>query len=230
MAKRARITISFLLLALVFSSAGQKAERAAAQDARPRADVVKFLEDFAAAVDRLDSYTFIMDSRARKGRKKDNRISKFYFKKPNLLRTEVLKGRRRGSTVVLQGDGRIRGKNSFGIRMTLKPSDGKLKNVRGSTFLNASLADKSARINEQILDSGCAATLEEAGYEGRAAYRLHITHNGAYDDVTDEDLWVERESFLAIRDILYVGGEIVSDVTWSDYELNIPLDDKLFKL
>ena len=230
MVERARITTLILIAMSVLSPPVFGEAPEAARGGGAAGAVTEFLEDFAGVVEGLDTYTFIMDSRVRKGLRRDNRISKFYFKKPNLIRTEVLKGRKRGSTVVLQKDGKIRGRNSFGLRLTLKPADRRLKNIRGSTFLNASFADKSARLNKQILEDGCAATLEEVEYDGRTAYHLRVLHKGAYDEVTEEGLWVDRESFLLLRNTMYAGKEVVSDVIWSDYEINVPLSDELFKL
>ena len=193
-------------------------------------DVKTFLNNFEKSVNRMNAYTFIMTSENWKGKRRERKVTKFYFKKPNLLRTEVLRGRKKGSIVVLNKDGKIRGRNRFGLRLTLKPTDRRLQNIRGSTFLRANLLDKAARMNDQILEKGCKATLTEEAWEGKPAYRLHIYHDNTHDDATDEDIWFEKETYLILKDIIYVNDKIVSDVTWRDQEVDIPLDDSLFEL
>jgi len=192
-------------------------------------DVEDFLEDFKDAIDEKESYTFLMSIENWKGKKHEKIINRFYFKRPNLLRLEVLKGRRRGSVVLLNKDGKIRGRNSFGLTLTLKPTNRRLQNIRGGTFLRASLSDKWSRINDQIMNKGCRATIKEEEWGEREVYRLHIYHNNTYDDATDEDLWVDEETFFILKNVIYVDDKIVSDVNWSEWETNTPLDDSLFR-
>jgi outer membrane lipoprotein-sorting protein len=193
-------------------------------------DVEDFLDDFEDAVEDMDTYTYVMTSKNWKGRRRERKVTKFYFKEPNLIRTEVLEGKRKGSTVVLNDEGKIRGRNSWGFRSTLKPTDRRLQNIRGSTFLRASLLDKAARMNDQILEKKCRATLTEEEWEGRPAYRLHIYHNNTYADATNEDIWFDKETYFILKDVLYVNDKVVADVSWKDHELNIPLDDSFFEL
>ncbi len=192
-------------------------------------DVKTFLENFENAVGNMDTYRFIMSSENRKGKKHEKKQLRFQFKKPNLMRTDVLKGRKRGSTVVLNKEGKIRGRNSFGLRKTLKPTDKRLKNIRGYTFMNTSLLDKARRLKMHILESGCNATLAEEKYDGKASYYLHIEHGDPDSLVTREDIWFDKETYMILKNTRHENEVKVSDVTWSDIEINIPLDGGLFE-
>ena len=145
------------------------------------------------------------------------------------MRTDVLKGRKKGSRVALNKKGKIRGRNAWGFKKTLKPTDKRLKNIRGYTFMNSSLLNKTERIKEHILERGCIATLTEEEYMGRPAYHLHIDHKDLDDPVTDEDIWFDKETYMPFKNLKYENKTKVTDTTWLDFEINLPLDDKLFE-
>lgn len=223
MFKRAFITAHILLLAaLVLYTPAVPAETPG--------DAGEFLQVLEKAINGMHTYDCLMISENRKGKRHEEKTSRLRFKKPNLMRLDVVKGRKRGSSVVLDADGRIRGKNFWGLRQTLKPTDKRLKNIRGYTFLNASLLDKVERLKKHILDTGCAATLTEEKFEGKNAYRLHIAHKDKDNPVTSEDVWFDMESLFLLKNIKYEGEGIVSDVTWREIKMDIPLEDSLFKL
>ncbi len=222
MSKRALITAYVLLPALLLYAPAVPAE--AGKEAG------EFLQVLEKAINGMHTYDCLMISENRKGKRCEKKTSRLRFKKPNLMRLDVLKGRKRGSSVILDADGRIRGKNSWGLRQTLKPTDKRLKNIRGYTFLNASLLDKVDRLKKHILDTGCAATVTEEGFEGKNTYRLHIGHNDKDNPVTSEDVWFDKKSLFLLKNIKYEGELTVSDITWREIKVDIPLEDSLFKL
>ncbi|MDB4349590.1 hypothetical protein OAA99_01395 [Omnitrophica bacterium] len=201
---------------------------AKAPQAQTGEDVKIFLKKLEGAIGNMNTYRCVMTSENWKGRKHEYKVSRLQFKKPNLMRLDVLKGKKKGSTVVLNKEGKIRGKNSWGLRKTLKPTDKRLKNIRGYTFLNSSLLDKVERIKRHILEKGFEAALEETEWEGRPAYHLHIDYSDPDSPVTDEDIWFNKETYATLKNLKYEGETKVTDVTWQDFEINIPLDDKLF--
>lgn len=188
-----------------------------------------FLNNLEDAVTKMDTYRFVMLSENWKGEKHEKKTIRFQFKKPNLMRADVIDGDKKGSVVLLNKKGEIRGKNSLGLRKTLKPSDSRLKNIRGFTFMNSSLSDKTKRFKEHILERGCAAVLNEEIYDGKPAYRLHIKHKDSDDAVTDEDAWFEKETHLILKNLKYENDVKVTDTAWKNYEINIYLDDGLFE-
>ena len=192
-------------------------------------DVEKFLNDLEEAVSTWDTYTFIKESEDRKGEKHETKMTRFRFKKPDLMRTDVLSGKKKGSVVLLNKEGKIRGKNRMGFKKTLKPTDKRLMNLRGYTFMNASLLDKAHRLKDHILERGCKATLTAEKYTGKPAYRLHIDHEDADDEVTAEDVWFDKKTYVILKNLKYENEQMVTDGTWREFEINIPLDDGLFE-
>lgn len=192
-------------------------------------NIITFLNNLEDAVNKMDTYRFVMESENWKGGEYDKKVTMFQFKKPNLMRTDVLDGKKKGSVVLLNKEGKIRGKNPAGFKKTLKPTDKRLRNIRGYTFMNSSLSDKTERLKEHILERGCKAALTEEEYMGRDTYHLHIEHKDIDDLVTDEDVWFDKEPYVVLKNLKYENGEKVTDVTWRDFEINIPLDDSLFE-
>ena len=72
-------------------------------------DVKAFLGTLENAIGNMNTYRCIMISEYWKGKIHEEKTTKFHFKKPNLMRMDVLEGRKRGSTVVLNKKGKIRG-------------------------------------------------------------------------------------------------------------------------
>jgi len=192
-------------------------------------NVKVFLNDLESFVNSMDTYRFTVISENWKGKKYSKKTLRFHFKKPNLMRTDVIEGRKKGSTVLLNKKGKIRGKNSWGFKTTLKPTDKRLENIRGYSFMNSSLLDKTARLKNHILQRGCKATMTEEEYMGKLAYHLHIDHNDLDDAVTDEDVWFDKKTFKIFKNLKYEDSKKVTDTTWLDFEINIPMNDSLFE-
>ncbi len=192
-------------------------------------NVRDFLNNLENAIYKMDTYRLIMESENWKGKKHEKKLLRFQFKKPNLMRTDVLEGKKRGSTVLLNKEGKIRGRNSWGMKKTLKPTDRRLKNIRGYTFMNSNLLDKTERLKEHILERGCKAILTEEECMGRPAYYLHIDHEDADDPITDEDAWFDKKTYVILKNLKYENDVKVTDTTWRDIEINIPLDDEIFE-
>ena len=197
-----------------------------AQKVHPEVRV--FLNNLEDAIYKMDTYSSTMISRNSKGNKREYKVTKFYFKKPNLIRTEVIDGDKKGSVVVLNKEGKIRGRNSMGLRKTLKPADSRLKNIHGATFIEAGFIDMIGRLKDHILERGCPARVVEVKYMDRPAYRLIIEHDDDDDPVTLEEAWYDKDTYFIMKKMKYIDENKVSDITWEDRKINIPLDDSLF--
>jgi len=220
------ILIYIACLFLLISTLSQKPSQASENVS---SDVRSFLINLEKAIDEIASYRVMMTSENWKGKRHDKKVMKFQFKRPNLMRVDVLEGRKKGSTVLMNKKGKIRGKNSLGFKMTLKPTSGRLKNIRGYTFMNASFLDKLARLKDHILTQGCPALIADETYEGKPAIKLHIKHKEHKDPVTHEDLWFGKDDYLIIKNIKHENDIKVTDTSWNYFELNVLLEDSLFE-
>lgn len=223
-----KIILTFGCVICVFLTSSEHYANALNTTTEVSKNVTTFLNNLEDAINKMDTYQVIKESENWKGDKHVKKVTMFRFKKPNLMRTNVLEGKKKGSVVLLNKEGKIRGKNRIGFRKTLKPTDKRLRNIRGYTFMNSSLSDKVRRLKKHILETGCKAVLTEEEYMGKHAYRLHIDHIDTDDAVTDEDLWFDRETLIMLKNLKYENEQKVTDITFRDFEINIPLDDALF--
>jgi outer membrane lipoprotein-sorting protein len=191
-------------------------------------EVSSFLNNLEDAIYKMDTYTCVMISENWKGKKYEYKVTKFQFKKPNLIRTDVLDGDKKGSTVILNKEGKIRGKNSMGLRKTLKPDDSRLKNIRGATFMQASFIDMIDRLKDHILERGCKARVIEEQYMDKPAYHLIIEHEDGDDPVTLEEVWYDKTTYFIMKKLKYEGEKKVTDIMWKDCQINAPIEDSLF--
>ncbi len=193
-------------------------------------DVKNLLNAMEDKILKLHTYRFTIISENWKGKLHEKKLLRFQFQKPNLMRVDVLKGRKKGSAVVLNEKGKVRGKNSWGIKITMRPKDKRLENIRGYTFMNSSLIDKMSRLKMHILERSCSASVRDEDYMDNPAYHLHIDHNDEDDPVTSEDLWIQKETYLLLKSLKFEGERKVTDTTWQDFEVNIPLDENVFNM
>ena len=194
--------------------------------------VTRFFADLENAVSKMNTYQVIKESENWKGKKHEKKASMFRFKKPNLMRTDVLEGKKKGNSVVLNKEGVIRGRHRIGFKKTLKPTDKKLRSIRGYTFMNSSLSDKVRRLKEHVLEKGCKGTLTEEKYMNKPSYHLHIDHldhSDTEDPSTSEDAWFDKKTYVILKNLKYENEKKVTDITYRDFEINIPLDDALFE-
>ncbi len=192
------------------------------------ADVRTFLNNLEDAIYKMDTYSSTMVSENWKGKKHEYKVTEFKFKKPNLIRTDVIEGDKKGSTVILNKEGKIRGKNAMGLRKTLKPTDSRLKNIRGATFMQASFIDMIDKLKDHILERGCRARVVEERYMDGPSYHLIIEHSDDDDPVTLEEIWYDKDTYFIMKKLKYEGEKKVTDITWKDREINVPLEDSLF--
>lgn len=215
----------FITAVLVF---GLMRPAAFGADEKAPQEVRTFLNNLEDAIYKMDTYSCTMVSENRKGKRREYKVTEFRFKKPNLIRVDVIDGDKKGSGVILNKEGKIRGKNSMGIRKTLRPEDSRLKNIRGATFMQAGFMDMMDRLKDHILERGCGARIVDERYMDRPAYHLIIEHSDDDDPVTLEEVWYDKETYFIMKKLKFEGETKVSDITWNDREINIPLDDGLF--
>ncbi len=215
-----------IMAVILFFGLAHPAARCADEKVFP--EVRAFLNNLEEAIYKMDTYSCTMVSENRKGKKREYKVTEFRFKKPNLMRTDVVDGDKKGSVVILNKEGKIRGKNSMGIRKTLRPTDSRLKNIRGAVFTQASFIDMVDRLKDHILERGCAARVVEESYMDRPAYHIIIEHNDDDDPVTLEEVWYDKDTYFIMKKLKFEGEAKVSDITWKNPAINIPLDDSLF--
>jgi outer membrane lipoprotein-sorting protein/biotin operon repressor len=153
---------------------------------------------------------------------------KLYFKSPNLIRFEVTQGgKRSGSVVVRQPDGKIRGKMGgalSGIKVVLSPDSRLLKAANGFSVLESDLGSLLSVAVERLKDQNSCLTgsipevpmslIELVSRDGSLISRMTV-------DVTSK---------LPEEWSLFEGGKLFSTVKFSNLKMWAALPDSFFKL
>lgn len=148
----------------------------------------------------------------------------FYYKKPNLIRMHVEKGRHEGSTVVLREDGKIRGRRegilSF-FAVTLDPRDERLYSLWDRHFT----------------ESDCGTVLKETKTKLMECdfFRLETVSEGTQLLLTAEDesgfidqTWLEKENLILLKKRVRLPNGDKLLAIWSEVTLNPEFEKELF--
>jgi outer membrane lipoprotein-sorting protein len=111
----------------------------------PAADNAPSLDKYRAAWSHIDNYTCRIESHMVAGSKHEDRISNIYFKRPMMVRMDILQGNRphdNGSVAVYEGGQTIRGHQGglfSGIVKTIDMHDPRATSIRGTVITDALL-------------------------------------------------------------------------------------------
>ena len=172
---------------------------------------------------RLETLSFLGD-------KKEERLINFYFKKPKLIRMDVLKGNRpfdSGSVGVYEGGDKVtghRGGALKGIILKLPQESSLATTIRGVTFEESDL--ETVLRNLYFYRDNAEIAARETG----DAYLFTcITDNPEENDNISKDLvWIDKKSFLITRNERYEGETLVQAVNWKGFIINAGLPIELF--
>ena len=184
--------------------------------------------------EQIESYQCLFEAFTAKREKTKVVISRYFFKKPNMVRMEILKGKHKG-TVLLYKPHRVRLKLGKGLlsmfSFTLEPEDKRLIDLRGHG-LHQSAWDWFIDQHIQLLE------LTESTFSGEETvdrtntlvFMLSFKDPENIKFIAKETLWVDKEDFIPVKYILYDSeGIIIQSLRYRDIEINIDLKDELFK-
>lgn len=181
----------------------------------------------------VEDYHVKMRSRNRLGEQQDEKKYDFYYKKPHLVRMEVIEGDKKGSVLVLQSDKTIRGKTGgvLGfVSVTLAPDDERIKNLRGREFYKA---DWGTVIKEYIAGYKAGYTmqlLKDEVFNNVDCWVLEANWKEAGNPITTDRIYVDKESHLVLCRKQSEGATLVNEVVWWDVQINPGLAADLFAL
>jgi len=185
-------------------------------------DVVSNMDE---AFSRIDGYTCTADAHYVKGKSREDKIYKISFRRPELVRVEVLKGDS-GAVAVLDKEGKVKGiKGGWlsWIVLTLDLDDPLVTTIRGHTL-------KQSHFRHFIDEMKKAVDTDEVSLEAeKLDGRDYMALNTAKGSDTKTVL-VDPDTWLIKKIVEREGSVEVVDVTYYDIKPNIALDDGLFKL
>jgi len=194
-------------------------------------DPKEIVNNMAGVFSGVNSYACIADAHYKKAHLKEDKVYKIYFKRPEHVRIEVIKGDP-GAVAVLSPDGKVRGHKGgllSWIKLTVDIDSPIATTIRGHR-MDQSHFPYMIKTMKKVLATDEARTLGEATVEGQAVYVMEIIHSVPRNDLTRELVYVDKNTWLIKRILGYEGRREVVNVTYRDIILNPDLKEDLFKM
>lgn len=193
-------------------------------------EILASIEDKVA---QIEDYHYISKSIDRLGDETDPKVLDIWFKRPRMFRSTVVEGANEGGAVTLNRDGVIHGKTGgiLGfIVLTLKEDDDRIRGLRGRRFFETSWEQEVREIKTAVEDGWELARHDDQRVDGSDCRVLVVTGTRDGSAVTQEQIWVDRDSYLIKRRQAYEGDSLVRDVIYTQIEINLGTADEHFSL
>jgi len=192
------------------------------------------IHDYLNAVrdsyERIDDYQCRMHEFSIGGGRREERIINYYFKKPLLIRIDILDGNKpldEGSVGVYTGGKKVTGhRGGFmkGMVLSVKKDSALAMSVRGETIERSNVLAVIERM-EHLVENGTVAIQERDDY----VEFVFIPFNASINEGISRDVvWIERDSMLIIRIERYEEETLVQQAVREDYIINAGLPKELF--
>lgn len=193
----------------------------------------KTLQSLEKKFERVNGYVFASNLTTYKKGKKIKQSGKFYFKSPNLIRFEVLKGgRKSGSIVVRQPDGKIKGKAGGLLGrfiVSLSPNSNLLKSANGFNILKSDIETLLENAIKQLSTGRrCIASSKPLKLASKKKATVIELLNKA--KAVEQRIIVDSKSNLPIKWILFRNSRVFSETTFSFIKFNSKISNELFFL
>jgi len=184
----------------------------------------------------VNDYSVTIDARESLRGHTQRQVLRYWYRRPDRARLEIIEGAKRGGVVVWYGDEHAtayhRGWGLFKLR--LGPRDGRVTSLRGNGVLTpnfdailACFTANRARVSERSGPAvgGAATTAIALDYAGARCPQ----DPPADREITRDVLYVSRQSGLPVLRERYALGELVERWALSDLQFNLGLGDSAFR-
>ncbi|MBV9055955.1 MAG: hypothetical protein JO078_01390 [Candidatus Eremiobacteraeota bacterium] len=198
----------------------------AARAANTAPAIVEFDKAFAD----VNDYSAVLHVHEAKGTQTQDRVYQYQFMKPHFAKTLILEGDGKGSGGVWVGTDQVSGHQGgilSGIHMKVSIHDSRAVSLRGVTIPEGLLQ----RIVENYATTPGKLTQSNGGkISGVDTDRLDlkVTDPGTNGDITEQIVYLSKETHWPIRQIMYSGSQIVLDESVSDLKTNTGLKQSDF--
>jgi hypothetical protein len=159
-----------------------------------------------------------------------DRTYRYWFKRPNLVKTLIVSGDGSGSGGVWNGGDKVSGHQggmlSF-IHLKVDLHDSRATSLRGYTIPEGLLQNEVDRYKDT---KGELTQRNGPQIDGVATDEidLKIADPGANDGITSAKLFLDKQTHWPVRQVRYQGETIVADETFTDLKTNVGLADNDF--
>jgi outer membrane lipoprotein-sorting protein len=189
-----------------------------------------YLHAIQARYDLIEDYQCRMHEFSIGGGRREEKIINYYFKKPKLIRLDILDGNRafdKGSVGVYTGGEKVTGHRGGIMReivLSIKKDSALATSVRGETIDQSDMLTIIERI-EYLLVNGDASIVEKVSHIEFEFFPHDPSKN---EGISKDVVWVDRETMLIIRNERYEEERLVQQVTWGKHIINAGLPKELF--
>jgi outer membrane lipoprotein-sorting protein len=179
----------------------------------------------------LRDYECLVALESRRGEKVESGESRFWFKQPRMMRVQVLRGSRKGSVMAMDGSGQIRGRKTgilSGIVKKLKPTDTRLKSLRGSSVLTMDWGSLYHRFRENAARPGARSALAPRD-DASAPYEVVVSYTEDGKPVR-EVYAIDPAQWVLVSGTVYEGDTRVEQVSFREIRLDTGKPDSFFSL
>jgi outer membrane lipoprotein-sorting protein len=193
----------------------------AASAANEAPAITAFDQAFAS----VNDYTCILHVREAKGTQTQDRVYQYFVMKPHYVKTLILDGDGKGSGGVWVGGDQVSGHLGgilSGIHLKIGVHDPRAVSLRGVTIpegLLPLIIDDYGTIPGKLtqVDGGKVGGVETDRVE------LKVADPASNHDVSEQILYLSKETHWPIRQIMYSGSQIVLDESIKDLKTNVGL-------
>jgi outer membrane lipoprotein-sorting protein len=187
-----------------------------------------------AAFDRafasINDYTCVLQVHEVKGTQTQDRVYQYSFMKPHYVKTLVLDGDGKGSGAVWVGGDKVSGHLGgilSGIHLKIDLHDRRVVSLRGVTIPEALLPNV---IDDYRTIPGKLTQTDGGKIGGAETDRLDlkVADPASNHDVSEQILYLSKETHWPIRQIMYSGSQVVLDESVSDLKTNVGLTQSDF--
>ena len=188
------------------------------------------ISDFDKVFATTNDYTAILHVHEAKGTETQDRVYQYQFMKPHFVKTLILDGDSKGSGAVWVGGDQVSGHQGgflSGIHRKISVDDPRAVSLRGVTIPEGLLQ----RIVENYATIPGKLTQTDGGKIGGVPtdrLDLKLADPSADGGVTEQILYLSKETHWPVRQIMYAGSQIVLDETVSDLKTNTGLTQSDF--
>lgn len=210
-----------LSLACAVTAASTLLLSAAAQADNTAPAITAFNQMFAG----VNDYSCTIRAHEVKGTATQDRVYQYEFMKPHFAKTLILSGDGQGSGGVWAGGDQVSGHQGgilSGIHLKVSIDDPRAVSLRGVTIPEGLLQN----IVANYAKTPGTLTQADGGVVGGSPtdrLDLKVSDASANDGVTEQILYLSKQTHWPVRQILYAGNQIVLDETITDMKTNTGL-------
>jgi outer membrane lipoprotein-sorting protein len=185
---------------------------------------------FDAAFAAANDYTAVLHVHEAKGDRTQDRVYQYEFMKPHYVKTLILDGDGKGSGGVWVGGDQVSGHQGgifSGIHLKVNIHDSRATSLRGVTIPEGLLQHI---VDDYSTTPGKLTQVDGGKVDGVPTDRLELRAADPTSNygVTDQILYLSKETHWPVRQVLYSGSQVVLDETVSDLKTNVGLKQSDF--